>query len=151
MSFEGWTVFALFWVVFVTTPGPNAVNCIQNGMTLGMGRAMWGVLVILTQATAFLLLSALGITALLVASPMAFFWAKLIGAGFLIYLGIRGWLNAGKPVSTEPRSGRSVYFHALMIATINAKSVAGYLAASRPSCSPTSRSGSRCASLSPPR
>ena len=129
MSFEGWTVFALFWAVFVTTPGPNAVNCIQNGMTLGMAHAMGGVLAILTQASAFLLLSALGITALLVASPTAFFWAKLIGAGFLIYLGIRGWMNAGKPVSTDPRSGRSVYFHALMIATINAKSVAGYLAA----------------------
>ena len=129
MSFEAWSIFALFWVVFVTTPGPNAVNCIQNGMTLGMGRAMWGVLAILTQASAFLLLSALGITALLVASPTAFFWAKLTGAAFLIYLGIRGWLTAGKPVSTEPRSGRSVYAHALMIATINAKSVAGYLAA----------------------
>ena len=35
MSFEAWSVFALFWVVFVTTPGPNAVNCIGNGMTLG--------------------------------------------------------------------------------------------------------------------
>ena len=29
MSFEAWTIFALFWLVFVTTPGPNAVNCIQ--------------------------------------------------------------------------------------------------------------------------
>ena len=129
MSFEAWTVFAVFWAVFVSTPGPNAVNCIQNGMTLGLTRAMWGVLAILTQASAFLLLSALGVTALLVASPTAFFWAKLMGAGFLIYLGLRGWINAGKPVSAEPRSGRSVYFHALMIATVNAKSVAGYLAA----------------------
>ncbi len=71
----------------------------------------------------------MGVTALLVASPAAFFWAKLIGAGFLIYLGIRGWLNAGKAVTAAPRTGLSVYLHALMIATINAKSVAGYLAA----------------------
>ena len=27
MSFEGWMIFALFWVVFVTTPGPNATAC----------------------------------------------------------------------------------------------------------------------------
>ena len=129
MSFEAWTVFALFWVVFVTTPGPNAVNCINNGMTLGLRRAMVGVLGILTQATFFLLLSALGITALIAASPTAFTAAKLLGAGVLIYLGVRGWMQASKPVKLEARPARSIYLRALAIATINPKSVAGYLAA----------------------
>jgi homoserine/homoserine lactone efflux protein len=129
MSFEGWTIFALFWVVFVTTPGPNAVNCISNGMNLGFGRAMIGVLAILTQATVFLILSALGITALIAASPTAFAIAKLTGAGFLIYLGIRGWLTARSPVRADKRPARHIYLHALAIATINPKSVAGYLAA----------------------
>jgi homoserine/homoserine lactone efflux protein len=89
MSVEAWIVFALFWVVFVTTPGPNAVNCISNGMTYGFRRSLIGVLAILTQATLFLVLSALGITALIAASPAAFLAAKLIGAGFLVYLGAR--------------------------------------------------------------
>ena len=69
MSFEAWIIFALFWVVFVTTPGPNAVNCIQNGMHLGFGRAMIGVPAILTQAFVFLTFSAVGVTALIAASP----------------------------------------------------------------------------------
>ena len=129
MSFEAWTIFAVFWVVFVTTPGPNAVNCIQNGMHLGFGRAMIGVLAILTQASLFLVLSALGITALIAASPTAFFVAKLIGAGFLIYLGIRGWVMASHPIRTDDKPARSIYLHALAVATINPKSVAGYLAA----------------------
>lgn len=129
MSFEAWTLFALFWVVFVTTPGPNAVNCITNGMTIGFWRALVGVLAILTQATLFLILSALGITALIAASPTGFFIAKLIGAGFLIYLGLRGWIMAKKPVVVDDRPARSVYLRALAIATINPKSVAGYLAA----------------------
>ena len=129
MSFEAWTIFALFWVVFVTTPGPNAVNCITNGMNLGFGRAMIGVLAILTQATLFLLLSAAGITALIAASPQAFFVAKLVGAGFLILTGIRGWINASKPLEVDTRPQAHVYLHALAVATINPKSVAGYLAA----------------------
>ena len=129
MSFHAWTVFALFWVVFVTTPGPNAVNCIANGMTLGFPRAMVGVLAILTQATAFLLLSAVGVTALIAASPTGFFVAKLAGAGFLIFQGVRGWINARKPVTADLRPARHVYLHALAVATINPKSVAGYLAA----------------------
>ncbi|MFK7763515.1 MAG: LysE family translocator [Roseobacter sp.] len=129
MGFEAWIIFALFWVVFVTTPGPNAVNCIQNGMHLGFWRAMIGVLAILTQATAFLLLSALGVTALIAASPTGFFIAKMIGAGFLIYLGVRGWILAKRPVDVAEKPGRAVFLHALAIATINPKSVAGYLAA----------------------
>lgn len=129
MSFQAWTIFALFWVVFVTTPGPNAVNCITNGMNLPFRRAMIGVLAILTQASLFLILSALGVTALIAASPTGFFIAKLVGAGFLIWLGIRGWLRARLPVNAEERPARRVYLHALAIATINPKSVAGYLAA----------------------
>ncbi|WP_146585031.1 LysE family translocator [Puniceibacterium confluentis] len=129
MSFHAWSVFALFWVVFVTSPGPNAVNCIQNGMTFGFLRALWGVLGILTQALLFLVLSAAGITALLTASPTGFFIAKLVGSGFLIWTGIRNWRAAATPVHlTTPPSGH-IYTRAFLIATINPKSVAGYLAA----------------------
>ncbi len=42
MSFDAWTVFAMFWLVFVTTQGPNAVNCINNSMTLGFRRVLVG-------------------------------------------------------------------------------------------------------------
>lgn len=129
MSFEGWIIFVLFWVVFVTTPGPNAVNCITNGMTIGFRRSIVGVFAILTQATLFLILSALGITALIAASPTAFWVAKLIGAGFLVYLGIRGWMRAGDRPKVSQQTGKSTYLRALAIATINPKSVAGYLAA----------------------
>ncbi|MEH6738288.1 MAG: LysE family translocator [Sulfitobacter sp.] len=129
MSFEAWTIFTLFWVVFVTTPGPNAVNCINNGMNLGLKRSMVGVLAILTQATLFLLLSALGVTALIAASPTAFTVAKLLGAAFLIYLGVRGWVQAKTPVKVVETPTKSIYLRALAIATINPKSVAGYLAA----------------------
>lgn len=128
MTFEGWTIFALFWVVFVTTPGPNAVNCISNGMNLGFVRSLPGVAAILTQASLFLALSALGVTALLTASEAVFSVAKFIGAGFLIYLGVRGWIMASTPPRADARPAESVYGRALAIAVINPKSVAGYLA-----------------------
>ena len=129
MSFEAWTIFALFWAVFVTTPGPNAVNCISNGMQLGFVRSLWGVAAILTQASAFLVLSALGVTALIAASETGFLIAKCLGAAWLIWLGIKGWINAGKPAPELLPSTGSIYGRALAIAVINPKSVAGYLAA----------------------
>jgi len=129
VTVDGWIVFALFWVVFVTTPGPNAVNCISNGLAFGFWRALPGVLAILTQATAFMILSALGVTALLVAAPQAFMALKIAGALVLVGLGIRGWLVAGNAVEVEEKPAAHIYLHALAVATINPKSVAGYLAA----------------------
>jgi len=129
VSLDAWAIFALFWVFFVTTPGPNAVNCIGNGMTHGFARSLWGVAGILTQAALFLFLSAVGITALLAASPAAFYWAKLAGAAVLVWLGLRGWFAAARPVAARHTTARSIYGRAFLIATINAKSVAGYLAA----------------------
>ena len=69
------------------------------------------------------------VTALIAASPMAFLVLKWIGAGFLIYLGIRGWRMAGQPVASQMPDRQQLYLKAFMIATINPKSVAGYLAA----------------------
>jgi homoserine/homoserine lactone efflux protein len=129
MSPEGWAVFALFWALFVTTPGPNAVNCIGNGMTHGFARSLWGVAGILTQAALFLFLSAAGVTALIAASPTGFLWARLAGAAVLVWLGIRGWMTAARPVAARRVPAHTIYGRAFLIATFNAKSVAGYLAA----------------------
>ena len=108
MSFEAWTIFALFWLVFVTTPGPNAVNCIQSGMSLGFVRALPAVAAILCQASLFLTLSGFGITALLAASPTAFLILKYAGAGFLVYLGLRAILTAHLPIKAgNTRAARS--------------------------------------------
>lgn len=128
MTYQGWIIFVMFWAVFVTTPGPNAVNCISNGMRLGFWRSLPAVGAILTQASLFLALSALGVTALLTASETAFQVVKLTGAAFLIVLGVRGWMTAKTPPKTHDGGG-SIYWRAFAIATINPKSVAGYLAA----------------------
>lgn len=129
MSFEAWTIFALFWLVFVTTPGPNAVNCIQSGMALGFLRALPAVAAILCQASLFLTLSAFGITALLAASPTTFLVLKYAGAGFLVYLGLRAVLFARRPIRADKHRGHALFLRAFLIATINPKSVAGYFAA----------------------
>ncbi|MDE3027041.1 MAG: LysE family translocator [Paracoccaceae bacterium] len=128
MTLHGWGVFALFWALFVTTPGPNAVNCIANGMTHGFTRALWGVAAILTQATLFLTLAALGTAALITASPALYMGLRLAGAAVLIWLGVRGWRGAARPMQVATSSAH-IYRRALMIATLNAKSLAGYLAA----------------------
>lgn len=128
MSLEGWLVFAAFWAVFVATPGPNAVNIVSTAMALGFRRTLPAVAAILCQALLFLALSAVGVTALIAASPGLFRLLQLAGAGVLIWIGVRGWLSARRAVAPSADPAR-VFRNAFLIATINAKSVAGYLAA----------------------
>jgi threonine/homoserine/homoserine lactone efflux protein len=128
MNAADWLAFAGFWVVFVTAPGPNAVNCVANGMTYGFRRALWGVAGILTQAALFLTLAAAGVAAALAAAPSVEGWLRLAGAGVLVWLGLRTVLRARRPV-VAGSGGGSIYGRAFLIATVNAKSLAGYLAA----------------------
>ena len=128
MTLQGWLVFAAFWALFVTTPGPNAVNCVSCAMALGFRRAPPAVAAILCQASLFLALSAFGVTAPITASPGIFRAVQLAGAGVLIWIGVRGWITARRPLAVRPEPER-VFGRAFAIATINAKSVAGHLAA----------------------
>ena len=128
MTFEAWLIFATFWMVFVTTPGPNAANCIQTAMSSGFRLSLWCVAAILVQASAFLTLSAAGVSALLVAMPGVYTVLKYGGAALLVWLGVRAWMRAGEPPALPPAAG-SIFRRALMIATFNAKSLAGYIAA----------------------
>ena len=55
MTIEAWFIFAGFWLLFVTTPGPNAVNCVSVAMAYGFRTSLVCVLGILMQATLFLI------------------------------------------------------------------------------------------------
>ena len=41
MSFEAWIIFVSFWALFVTTPGPNALNCITVALHYGFNTALF--------------------------------------------------------------------------------------------------------------
>ena len=127
MSFETWLAFTLFWAIFVTTPGPNAVNCISVGMAVGLPRAFWTVAAILTQASLFLAAAAFGVSAFILAAPGAYLILQLLGAVVLIALGVRGWIRAHLP-PVVPKAAQGIYGRAFMVATVNAKSLAGYVA-----------------------
>jgi homoserine/homoserine lactone efflux protein len=128
MTPTAWAAFAAFWVVFVLSPGPNAVNCVANGMAYGLRRGLWGVAGIVVQAALFLTLAAAGVSAALAAAPQAVAALKLAGGGWLVWLGLRAIVRAGKPVAL-PAPGAAIFGRAFLIATLNVKSLLGYLAA----------------------
>ena len=128
MTLEGWIIFTGFWALFVTMPGPNALNCVASGSEFGFKKSLICVSAILSQAALFLTLTILGLSSIIVNTPETLIILKIIGVIFLIYIGIRGLIDAGK--YTQPKfSFRSLFLKSFLIATINPKSLSGYLAA----------------------
>ena len=146
MTIEAWFIFASSWVLFVTIPGPKAVNCVSLAMAYEFRRPLICVVRILTKATLFLILSAFGITALISASSSTFELFKWNGAAFLIYLAVRGWITPTRPISQDVPISSDVYVKSFLLATINPKSIAGYLAALVNLWSPASGFRLRCVS-----
>jgi homoserine/homoserine lactone efflux protein len=75
-------------------PGPNVFMTVSFALNRGFGAALRAVLGTAVASLTFLGLSALGLIAVLVASPAAFSFIRIAGAVYLVYLGLRMLLAA---------------------------------------------------------
>ena len=88
----GITHFEFFVVaVFLlnVTPGPDTAYIVGRSVAQGRGAGLMSALGISTGCCVHALACAFGLTALLAASAAAFTVIKLVGAAYLIYLGVR--------------------------------------------------------------
>ncbi len=81
-------------LLVITTPGPDTAITIRSAMAGGLRGGAFTALGVSTGLTIWALAAAAGITALLVASEPLFFALKLIGAAYLIYLGVMSLWSA---------------------------------------------------------
>lgn len=81
-------------LLVITTPGPDTAITIRSAMAGGLRGGAFTALGVATGLTLWALAAAAGITALLVASEPLFFALKMIGAAYLIYLGVMSLWNA---------------------------------------------------------
>ena len=98
------------WALIIA-PGPDMMYVITRGMAhgrrAGVLSAVGVVCGILVHTTA----AAFGLTLILQTSAFAFLFVKFAGAAYLIYLGIRAWLD--KSTFTLKASSSAVKSHAL--------------------------------------
>ncbi|WP_462383211.1 LysE family translocator [Pseudomonas sp. Marseille-QA0892] len=84
-------LFAPVAVLIALSPGSNNFCALNHGIRHGVRAAVIGTTGRAVAYTFFLAISAIGLGAMLLASETAFTAIKWIGAGYLIYLGIRSW------------------------------------------------------------
>jgi len=107
MTWQIWTAFALVELALCLTPGPAVLLVLSQALSRGAPKAAWSILGILAANTAYFVLSATGIGAILIASHDLFFAIKWIGAAYLVWLGMQTFLGTSTTLSVKPTTGAS--------------------------------------------
>lgn len=81
-------------LLVITTPGPDTAVTIRSAMAGGLRGGVFTALGVSSGLAIWALAASAGITALLVASEPLFVALKLIGAAYLVYLGIVSLVSA---------------------------------------------------------
>lgn len=89
MSVSNLLFFAAMELVLCLTPGPAVLLIVSQAMKRGFKPSMRGAVGILTGNAIYFVLSAMGLGALLVASRTVFEVIKWIGAGYLMFMGLK--------------------------------------------------------------
>lgn len=127
------TSFGLFLtaaLILAITPGPGIFYVLtrsiqggrREGITSSLGTAVGGLVHVLAAA--------LGLSAVLMTSAVAFHLLKYAGAAYLIYLGIRTLLRpvAEAQTATTYQTGRHAFYQGIVTEVLNPKTALFFLA-----------------------
>jgi len=96
-----WAYFFASWAIALS-PGSGAVLSMTHGLAYGVRAASATVLGLQLGLAVILLVAGAGVGAVLVASATAFTVVKVVGAAYLIWLGIKQWRA---PVQGQKKKG----------------------------------------------
>ncbi len=128
MSLPLYLAFLVTAAVVVVIPGPTVLLMVGYGLSEGR-RSLWALVagVVLGDVVACAG-SMLGLGTLLAASAQAFAVVKIIGAVYLVWLGL-GMLRAGKAPAQRPSCSPGRKFaHAFAVTALNPKSILFFVA-----------------------
>lgn len=97
--------FAVATIVIAITPGPDMTLFVGRALSQGKAAGFACMFGALTGILIHTTLVALGLSALLIASPVAFLALKIFGAGYLVWLAFQA-IRHGSAFRPESRAGR---------------------------------------------
>src|SRR5450631_4094674 len=131
MTFKTWLLFAGVETALSLSPGPAVFYTVSQGARGALRRTLPAATGILTANGIYFALSATSLGAIIAASARFFSIAKWLGAGYLIYLGIKA-LRSANSMNAVPLGGdaasnggdlRGVYLGALTLQLANPKAL----------------------------
>ena len=129
MTLTTYLLYLAAVALLVLSPGPTMLMCVTTAIHHGPRKALLSASGSVTAVLGVMLLSALGLGALLAASEVAFAIAKLLGASYLIALGIKTFRSQGAVLandsseSANTMTGRASYLRGLLVGASNPKAL----------------------------
>jgi threonine/homoserine/homoserine lactone efflux protein len=125
--------FALAALLLNLSPGPSVLFVMTRGAERGARSGTVTALGTATGSAAWAVLSGLGVAALLRSSDAVFLAVRLVGAAYLLYLGISGLRDANllpmvDAVAAPSRPGWGDFLQGLLVETLNPKTIVFFLA-----------------------
>lgn len=129
MELSNWLAFLLISLAATFTPGPAVLLAISSSVALGPRRTLYGSAGNALGVFLVALVAVTGLGLVLQTSAIAFGVLKVLGAAYLIYLGVRQWRRKPDPVQQDAQaaatvSSRSgVFLRGLLVALTNPKAI----------------------------
>jgi threonine/homoserine/homoserine lactone efflux protein len=124
-------IFITAAMALLLTPGPAVLYIIARSIEQGRLAGIVSTLGIASASVVHVLFAALGLSALLMQSALAFSIVKYLGAAYLIYLGVRTLLNKAQAHSVGPVDSKSltrIYTQGFIVNLLNPKTALFFLA-----------------------
>ena len=124
-------LFAVTALTLLLIPGPAVLYIIARGMHQGRRAGLVSAWSIGVGNLCHVVAAALGLSALLLSSALAFAVVKYAGAAYLIYLGVRTLLAREEVYHTRvpaPRSLRRIFSQGVVVSVLNPKTALFFLA-----------------------
>jgi threonine/homoserine/homoserine lactone efflux protein len=117
-------LFLLAALGLLLFPGPSVLYVVTRSAAQGRRAGLASVLGIETATFTHTIAAALGLSALLLTSALAFDVVKYVGAAYLIFLGLRTLVarhQQQQALEAAPRSFRQLYSHGFLVNLLNPK------------------------------
>jgi len=101
MTLQSWWIFVCATFLISAMPGPNMLHVMSQGMRQGVGRAVFTMAGCMLGLLALFGLSALGMSAMLSALPQLLTAIKIVGAVYLVWIGIKAWRDDSPPIDID--------------------------------------------------
>lgn len=130
MTLTTYLLYLTAVALLILTPGPTMLMCMTTSLNHGSRKAMTSAAGSVSAVLCVMLLSALGLGALLAASEATFIGAKVLGAAYLIYLGVKTFRSEAAVLQVNPAraaepgtSRRSFFLRGFLVGASNPKAV----------------------------
>jgi len=124
-------IFIAAAMALLVTPGPAVLYIIARSLEQGRVAGIVSTLGIASASVVHVLFAALGLSALLMQSAVAFTIVKYLGAAYLIYLGLRTLLSKAEAHSVdgiESKSLTRIFSQGFIVNLLNPKTALFFLA-----------------------